>query len=160
MIRYFLYENVTWKSEKQLGKSARFVLVSGPGVLLQGGVHPLPQLLHPVDVLEALHVRVEENDGTQAAQLSLVQSHLLHLGDQLDEDSVEDPAHPAGVSVLPGDHDTIGQQDPWEYQSQSEYQVRERLSVFTDHSGGRHSCGRTRQSAARSILLAEEKPGV
>ena len=103
--------DITWKAEKQLGEPARLVLVSGPGVLLQGGVHPLPQLLHPVDVLESLHVRVEENDGTQTAQLGFVQGHLLHLGDELYEDSVEDPAHSAGVSVLSRDHHTIGKQN-------------------------------------------------
>ena len=85
-----------------------------PGVLLQGGVHSLPELLHPVDVLEPLHVGVEEDDGTQAAQLGLVQRHLLHLGDELYQDSVEDAAHAAGVSVLSGDHNTVGKQDSCE----------------------------------------------
>ena len=102
----------TWKPEEELGEPAWLVLVRGPGVLLQGGVHSLPELLHPVDVLEPLHVRVEQDDGTQTAQLRLVHRHLLHLGDELYQHPVEDPSDSAGVSVLSGDDDSVGKKDP------------------------------------------------
>ena len=60
-----------------------------PGVLLQGGIDSLPELLHPVDVLQPLHVGVEEHDGSQTAQLRLVHRHLLHLRHQLDQHSAQ-----------------------------------------------------------------------
>jgi len=67
--------------------------VRGARVLLQGGVHLLPKDLHLLLRLEATHVRVEQDDGAEAAQLRLVHPHVAHLGHELGEHAVEDVAH-------------------------------------------------------------------
>ena len=62
------------QAEEELGEPARLVLVVGAAVLLEGGVDLLAVALDLEGglLLEALRVRVEEDDGAQAAQLGLV----------------------------------------------------------------------------------------
>ena len=79
-----------------------------PGVLLQAGIHTLSQHLNSLDILQAPHVRIEEDDGPQTSQLSFVHLHLLYLGDELNQNSVKDVSKTTGVGILSGDNDSIG----------------------------------------------------
>lgn len=52
---------------------------------------------------------VEEDNGSEAAQLSLVHLHVFHLRHQLCQDSVEDGTHSGTVSTTSLDVETRGQ---------------------------------------------------
>lgn len=97
--------------KEQFGKATRLFWVLVPAMVFQGGVHLLTESFHLRCVAQSLGLWVEENDGTQAAQLSAVHLHLPHLGDQFREYPVKYGTHTGPMCAVPLHHQSCGQYD-------------------------------------------------